>query len=76
MRALPDSWDAFVKALSDADNQWVSKQHTKAIESNNCRIWHRLSRVIRRSCYFSKSMLYHIKSFNIGFWAINNPKHI
>ncbi len=73
-RIAGDNWDAFVNAFSDTGDQWVGKQHTKAIEGNNCRIRHRLSRAIRRSCCFSKSMFYHVKSFNIGFWAINHPK--
>ena len=71
-----DNWDAFVNAFSDTGDQWVGKQHTKAIEGNNCRIRHRLSRAVRRSCCFSKSMFYHVKSFNIGLWAINHPKQI
>ena len=62
-----DNWDAFVNAFSDTGDQWMGKQHTKAIEGNNCRIRHRLSRAVRRSCCFSKSMFYHVKSFNIGF---------
>ena len=69
-----DEWDAFVTAFSDADDQWIGKRHTCAIEGNNCRIRHRLSRAIRRSCCFSKQMFYHIKVFDIGFVYINNPK--
>ena len=75
-RIAGDNWDAFVNAFSDTGDQWVGKQHTKAIEGNNCRIRHRLSRAVRRSCCFFKSMFYHIKSFNIGFQAINHPKQI
>ncbi|MEX4346910.1 IS1 family transposase [Haemophilus influenzae] len=66
-RIAGDNWDAFVNAFSDTGDQWMGKQHTKAIEGNNCRIRHRLSRAVRRSCCFSKSMFYHVKSFNIGF---------
>ncbi|SSY80513.1 IS1 transposase [Alysiella crassa] len=75
-RIASDEWDAFVNAFSDADDQWIGKQHTKAIEGNNCRIRHRLSRAIRRSRCFSKTLFYHIKAFNIGFWAMNNPKQV
>lgn len=75
-RIASDEWDAFINAFSDADDQWIGKQHTKAIEGNNCRIRHRLSRAIRRSCCFSKTLFYHIKAFNIGFWAMNNPKQV
>ena len=51
--------------------RWVGKQHTKAIEGNNCAIRHRISRAVRKSCCFSKSLFYHIKVFNIGFAYIN-----
>lgn len=66
-----DDWKAFDTAFSDADEQWVGKQHTKAIEGNNCAIRHRVSRAVRKSCCFSKSLFYHIKAFNIGFAYIN-----
>ena len=74
-RIASDEWEAFINAFSDADDQWIGKQHTVAIEGNNCRIRHKLSRAIRRSCSFSKSLFYHIKAFDIGFWAINHPKY-
>ncbi|SPX86698.1 Uncharacterised protein [Moraxella ovis] len=52
-RIAGDNWDAFVNAFSDTGDQWVGKQHTKAIEGNNCRIRHRLSRAVRRSCFIA-----------------------
>ena len=66
-----DHWQFFDTFSVDANERWVGKQHTKAIEGNNCAIRHRISRTVRRSCCFSNSLFYHIKVFNIGFAYIN-----
>ena len=47
------------------------KQHTVGIEGNNCRLRQRIRRAVRRTCCFSKKMLYHLKVFAIGFFYIN-----
>ena len=52
------------------DNQ-KQRYVCKAIEGNNCVIRHQISRAMRKSCCFSKSLFYHIKVFNIGFAYIN-----
>ena len=62
---------AFDTVFADANERWVGKQHTKAIEGNNCAIRHRISRAVRKSCCFSKPLFYHIKVFNIGLACIN-----
>ena len=70
-RIASDDWAAFLNAFSDMPEHWVGKQHTVGIEGNNCRLRHRMSRAIRRSCCFSKSLFYHLKVFNLGFFYIN-----
>ena len=42
---------AFDTVFADANERWVGKQHTKAIEGNNCAIHHRISRAVRKSCW-------------------------
>ena len=66
-----DHWQSFNTVFADTNERWVGKQHTQAIEGNNCAIRHRISRAVRKSCCFSKSLFYHIKVFNIGFAYIN-----
>ena len=62
---------AFDTVFADTNERWVGKQHTQAIEGNNCAIRHRISRAVHKSCCFSNSLFYHIKVFNIGFAYIN-----
>ena len=66
-----DHWQSFDTVFADTNERWAGKQHTQAIEGNNCAIRHRISRAVRKSCCFSKSLFYHIKVFNIGFAYIN-----
>ena len=66
-----DHWQSFDTVFTDANERWVGKQHTQAIEGNHCAIRHRIRRAVRKSCCFSKSLFYHIKVFNIGFAYIN-----
>ena len=62
---------SFATVFADANERWVGKQHTQAIEGNHCAIRHRISRAVRKNCCFSKLLFYHIKVFNIGFAYIN-----
>ena len=64
------NWSAFLKVFQ-GDVHQVGKQHTVGIEGNNCRLRQRIRRAVRRTCCFSKKMLYHLKVFAIGFFYIN-----
>jgi IS1 family transposase len=44
---------------------------TCGIEGNNCRLRHRERRTFRRTCCFSKKILYHLKVFSLIFFFIN-----
>ena len=66
-----DHWQSFDTVFADANERWIGKQHTQAIEGNHCAIRHRISRAVRKNCCFSKLLFYHIKVFNIGFAYIN-----
>jgi len=65
-----DDWQSFVTAFKD-DNHIIGKADTVGIEGNNCRLRHRIRRVFRKTCCFSKKMLNHIKAFDIAFFYIN-----
>jgi len=69
-RIATDNWAAFLKAFQDDEHQ-VGKQYTVGIEGNNCRLRQRIRRAVRKTCCFSKKMLYHVKAFAIGFFYIN-----
>ena len=69
-RIASDNWSAFLKAFQDDEHQ-VGKIYTVGIEGNNCRLRHRIRRAVRKTCCFSKKMLYHLKAFAIGFFYIN-----
>ena len=69
-RIAMDKWDSFRTAFKE-DQEIVGKRHTVGIEGNNCRLRHRLRRVFRRSCCFSKKLLYHWKAFSLAFFYIN-----
>jgi IS1 family transposase len=53
------------------DRHVVGKAHTAGIEGNNCRLRHRVRRVFRRTCCFSKSIINHRKVFDMVFFYIN-----
>ncbi len=71
-----DNWKAFSQILKE-ENIEIGKQHTTLIEGINCHLRHRISRLARRTCCFSKKLSYHIKAIelvlqnmNLGFsWA-------
>jgi IS1 family transposase len=65
-----DQWDSFLAVFGE-DEHMVGKKHTVGIEGNNCRLRHRLRRVFRRTCCFSKSLVNHLKAFDMAFFYIN-----
>ena len=69
-RVAFDLWDSFRSAFKE-DEQLVGKQYTVGIEGNNCRLRHRLRRVFRKTCCFSKKLFNHGKVFALAFFYIN-----
>ena len=69
-RIATDNWDSFLAAFA-LDLHDVGKQYTVGIEGNNCRLRHRIRRAFRRTCCFSKKILYHWKAFELAFFYIN-----
>ena len=65
-----DDWSSFKKAFAK-DNHDIGKLHTIGIEGNNCRLRHRMRRLFRKSCNFSKKLLNHIKAFEMTVHYIN-----
>lgn len=65
-----DTWDSFMTGFCGF-TQTIGKFFTVGIEGNNCRIRHRLRRVFRRSCNFSKKLENHFKAFDLMFFYIN-----
>ena len=68
--AAIDEWESFVTAFSE-DQELVGKEYTVGIEGNNCRLRHRIRRVFRRTCCFSKKLFNHWKAFSMAFFYIN-----
>jgi len=69
-RIACDEWDSFLTAF-DEDEKLVGKEHTVGIEGNNCRLRHRIRRVFRKTCCFSKKLFNHWKAFSMTFFYIN-----
>ena len=65
-----DNWDSFLKAFEE-EGKNAGKEHTVGIEGNNCRLRHRLRRVFRKTCCFSKKLFYRWKAFSMAFFYIN-----
>jgi IS1 family transposase len=65
-----DNWDSFLSVFAE-DQHEVGKKHTVGIEGNNCRMRHRIRRVFRRTCCFSKKLRNHRKAFAMAFFYIN-----
>ena len=65
-----DDWRSFLQAFGK-ENHAVGKRHTVGIEGNNCRLWHRIKRAVRKTCCFSKKLFYHLQAFALGFFYIN-----
>ena len=66
-----DNWDSFLTAFEE-DQQLTGKQYTVGIEGNNCRLRHRVRRVFRKTCCFSKKLKNHWKAFSMAFFYINH----
>jgi IS1 family transposase len=69
-RIATDDWDSFLSAFAE-DRHETGKKHTVGIEGNNCRMRHRVRRVFRRTCCFSKKLFNHWKAFDMAFFYIN-----
>jgi IS1 family transposase len=69
-RIATDNWDSFISVFGE-DKHEVGKKHTVGIEENNCRMRHRVRRVFRRTCCFSKKLRNHWKAFAMAFFYIN-----
>jgi IS1 family transposase len=63
-------WDSFL-ATFGGDRHLAGKQYTVGMEGNNCRLRHRVRRVFRRICCFSKKLRNHWKAFDMAFFYIN-----
>jgi IS1 family transposase len=70
-RVAADNWERFVSAFGE-DNHEAGKEHTAGIEGNNCRLRHRIRRVFRRTCCFSKKLRNHWKAFAMTFFFYIN----
>lgn len=69
-RIASDDWKAFIKIFT-SDIHDIGKKYTVAIEGNNFRLRHRMRRLFRRSCNFSKKLINHYKSFKMTLHYIN-----
>jgi IS1 family transposase/transposase-like protein len=69
-RIATDDWDSFVKIFVE-DTHDIGKQHTVGIEGNNCRLRHRMRRIFRKTCNFSKTLLNHFKAFKMTAHYVN-----
>ena len=49
----------------------LGKKYAVGIEGNNCHLRHRIRRIVRKTCCFSKKLPYHFKTFNLPFHYIN-----
>ena len=65
-----DDWQSFSGAFS-TDNHLIGKTNTAGIESNNCRLRHRIRRAFGKTCCFSKKLHNHLKAFDLAFFYIN-----
>ena len=65
-----DNWEAFKGVFGDCKHL-IGKCFTQGIEGNNCRLRHRISRLIRRTCCFSKKKSNHRKACELAFFYIN-----
>ena len=72
-RIATDNWEAFIavfdKNLINAEHD-IGKQYTNGIEGNNCLLRHRLRRVFRKTCCFSKIYSNHIKALEMTIFYL------
>jgi IS1 family transposase len=69
-RIATDGWESFLATCGE-DMHLVGTEYTVGIEGNNCRLRHRVRRVFRRTCCFSKKLRNHWKAFEMAFFYIN-----
>jgi IS1 family transposase/transposase-like protein len=69
-RIATDDWDSFIKTFAE-DEHDVGKEHTVGIEGNNCRLRHRMRRIFRKTCNFSKKLVNHFKAFKMTAHYVN-----
>ena len=69
-RIATDDWKSFIKTFSE-DAHDVGKEYTVGIEGNNCRLRHRMRRIFRKTCNFSKKLVNHFKAFKMTVHYIN-----
>ena len=62
-----DNWEVFISVFQK-DNHKIGKKYTPDIEGNNTRLRHRIHRVVRKTCCFSKKLENHFKAFEIAFF--------
>ena len=65
-----DNWKSFAQVFQN-ENTAIGKKYTTMIEGINCHLRHRISRLIRRTCCFSKKLSYHIKAIELVFQNMN-----
>jgi IS1 family transposase len=65
-----DEWGGFLVAFKGSI-MTLGKAHATGIEGNNCRLRHRIRRIFRRSCCFSKKFENHKKAFDMAVFYIN-----
>ena len=65
-----DDLSSFAKAFKSY-NHIIGKKNTVGIEGNNCRLRHRIRRVFRKTCCFSKKLFNHLKAFKLTIFYIN-----
>jgi IS1 family transposase len=69
-RIATDNWEAFIKTFV-GDTHGIGKQHTVGIEGNNCRLRHRMRRIFRKTCNFSKKLFNHCKALKMTVHYLN-----
>jgi IS1 family transposase/transposase-like protein len=65
-----DNWDSFAKVFVK-ENHKIGKEYTKHIEGVNCLFRHRISRLVRRTCCFSKKLQHHANAIGLIIAGIN-----
>jgi IS1 family transposase/transposase-like protein len=65
-----DEWSAFLGAFKGSIMP-LGKAYATGIEGNNCRLRHRIRRIFRKTCCFSKKFENHKKAFGMAVFYIN-----
>jgi IS1 family transposase len=69
-RIARDNWDSFLSVFGE-DRREAGTRRAVGIEGDDCRMRHRIRRVFRRICCFSKKLRNHWKAFETAFFYIN-----